>query len=73
MCSRSQISKNCANWNNGKCLGALLKAEYNIKKGTAIIKTVVDKTMVDKNCKLIENKPCQYWDNFVVPNLNGKE
>ena len=69
--SKSEVLHNCANWDSGNCLGAVFKIEYSVIGVSKINQTIV-KSMCNKPCKLINNKSCEYWDNYVVPSI-GEE
>mgnify|MGYP003137989468 CR=1 FL=1 len=58
-------SRHCANWNNGKCIGAL---------PTRIGHTLtyhVDKKLAGKDC--IVDKGCTYFEQIVIPGLGEHE
>jgi hypothetical protein len=61
----SNIAKTyCANWNNGKCLGVMIK-----HKGKKLYQWV-DSDLAMKNC--IEDK-CEYFQNIVLKSINNEK
>ena len=59
--SKQTALRHCANWNAGKCIGAMMKS----KAGS--IYQIIDKSKAGKECK---PDGCQYFDNIVVPGLH---
>jgi len=60
--SKQDARRYCANWNAGKCLGAMMYRE------DGVLRFVLDKDKADKDC-IIENG-CDYFDNIVIPGIN---
>jgi hypothetical protein len=58
---KSDARNNCANWNAGKCLGALMFRKDDVLHYT------IDKDMHGKDCFI--DKGCDYFDNIVVPGI----
>jgi hypothetical protein len=60
--SKQDARRHCANWNDGKCLGAMMYRE------DGVLRFVLDKDKVDKDC--IVEKGCDYFNNIVIPGMN---
>ena len=58
---KSDARNNCANWNAGKCLGALMFRK------DGVLHCKIDKDMYDKDCFI--DKGCDYFDKIVVPGM----
>ena len=64
MLKKSQIAqarKHCANWNNGDCLGCLIR-----RNGNQIILRMSRK-IGGKPCSV--DKGCEYFETIVVPGI----
>jgi len=62
-----RAKNNCANWNAGLCLGAMVLIKY--KKGmNPLIHQYLDPELAGKPC--IVNKGCHYFDNIVAPAIS---
>ena len=60
--------KHCANWNAGKCIGAMMT--YVKYEG---LKTTIDSDMSGKECFVSEENRCFYFDKIVSPGIvDGK-
>lgn len=56
----------CANYNNGKCVGAMFNRD---EKNT--LHTWIDPKYAGKQCVLErQDKQCPYFNNFVVPGIS---
>ena len=53
----------CANWNAGKCLGAMMYRK------DGVLRFVLDKDKADKDCAI--EKGCDYFDNIVIPGMEN--
>jgi len=53
----------CANWNAGKCLGAMMYRRNDKLRMT------IDKKKADKDC--IVDEGCDYFDNIVIPGMEN--
>jgi len=64
--SKSDARRYCANWNAGKCLGAMMYRK------DGILYFAMDTKKVDKDC--VVDKGCDYFDNIVIPGMedNGR-
>tara|TARA_R100000656_G_scaffold37424_1_gene31608 strand:- start:2194 stop:2403 length:210 start_codon:yes stop_codon:yes gene_type:complete len=60
----SSAQGHCANWNAGKCLGAMLRYD---KKGKAM-HMWIDENLAGKDCTV--TKGCDYFNHIVTPSLN---
>ena len=58
---KADARKHCANWDAGKCLGAIL---YR-KDGKLLMN--VDKKLANKECCV--ESGCDYFDSIVVPGM----
>ena len=62
--SKQDARRYCANWNAGKCLGAMLRYD---KKGKAM-HMWIDENLAGKDCTV--TKGCDYFNHIVTPSLN---
>ena len=53
----------CANWNAGKCLGAMMYRKDDK------LRMELDKKKADKDC--IVDEGCDYFDNIVIPGMEN--
>ena len=60
--SKRLAMRHCANWDTGKCLGALIR----YVKGQGLI-TIIDSDMHGKECFIDEE--CSYFENTVKPGI----
>jgi len=58
---KADARKSCANWDAGKCLGAMM---YR-KDGR--LRMNIDKKMANKDCSV--DCGCEYFDSIVVPGM----
>jgi hypothetical protein len=66
-----RAQKECANWNNGKCLGAMLIINQKRKNGYKYqIGQCINVELADKLC--IADKGCSYYENFILPGVVDK-
>ena len=56
--------KHCANWDAGKCIGAMMR--YVKHEG---LKTRIDGEMAGKECFVSEETRCLYFDEIVAPGI----
>jgi hypothetical protein len=60
--SKQDARRYCANWDAGKCLGAMMYRK------DGVLRFVLDKDKADKDCAI--EKGCDYFDNIVIPGIN---
>jgi len=70
--TRSLITKHCANWNDGICLGGMIKCEIIKNKKTSVAQWI-DKKLYNKPCIVLKNKNCSYWRNIVVRGMTNEQ
>tara|TARA_R110000744_G_scaffold7_2_gene33 strand:+ start:1091 stop:1300 length:210 start_codon:yes stop_codon:yes gene_type:complete len=63
--SKEDARRHCANWNAGKCLGAIMYRK------DGVLKFVLDVDKLDKDCTIEEG--CDYFDNIVTPGINKND
>ena len=51
----------CANWDNGKCIGCMIKT-----KDSSLIFNISSK-FANKSCQV--DKKCKYFDKIVIPGI----
>jgi hypothetical protein len=59
----SMARQHCANWNNGNCLGCMMRTYNNM-----IIFRISSK-FADKSCQV--DKKCRYFDDIVTPGIKN--
>ncbi len=59
--SKQDARKHCANWNAGKCLGAMMYRKDDE------LRFAMDEDKAGKDC--IVEKGCDYFDNIVIPGM----
>jgi len=59
--AKSDARLHCANWNNGKCLGCMMRS----KNKSLMLK--IDSKLAGKDCIVTEG--CDYFDKVVVPGI----
>ena len=63
-----KAQKECANWNNGKCLGVMLKVKKKRVGGYKYpIGQCINVTLAEKPC--VADKGCAYFESFVLPGV----
>ncbi len=63
---KGKVKSNCANCETDlKCLGIVFKKQPTLTK--VIINQVINSDIAEKPCKVINNKECDYYNNFVKP------
>ena len=55
--------KNCANWDNGRCIGCMMKTDDKV------IIFRISGRFANKPCQV--NKKCEYFDNVVIQGINN--
>jgi len=64
--TKNKIKSNCANCETDlKCLGIVFKKQPTLTK--VIINQVINSEIADKPCQVINNKDCDYYNNYVKP------
>ena len=59
----SMARQHCANWNNGNCLGCMIRTDNN-----KLIFRISSK-FANKSCQV--DKKCRYFDNIVTPGIKN--
>lgn len=59
--NKRDAMQHCANWNAGKCLGAMMY------RSNGELRVVMDKKKSNKDC--IIDDGCDYFDNIVIPGM----
>ena len=66
------VTKECCNYNNGKCLGAMFKFSGDKEDKYRELVNWIDKEKEDKQCLVTQGKYCDFFMNYVLPALRGK-
>ncbi len=68
-CHKAQ--KECANWNNSKCLGVMMNIKQKRKDGYKyFIGQCINEELAEKPC--IADKGCAYFENIILPGVVNK-
>jgi len=62
---KQKALKHCANWDAGKCIGAMFRRDEDNN-----LYFYIDSDYCDKGCKV--NEECSYFDEVVAPGIKGK-
>ncbi len=62
---KRKAMKHCANWDCGRCIGAMFRRGDDDR-----LLTYMDKDFHNKDCKVDEG--CDYFDAVVVPGIKEK-
>ena len=68
--TRSLIANECANWNDGKCYGGMIKCIITPNKRTSVAQWI-NKKLYNKPCIVLKNIKCHYWESIVIPGITN--